>query len=153
MYLWREGLRIQFMDSAARAQSTQRLGRAEFLAFLEAFFCGFLFGLLHVVPPVSEIALRGRSNLDGPSCARRKGKSSESKNDMECSSEIRSFDAKRRWTIAAVRRRLFAVDDAVFHDEGYFLQCGDVVEGIAGDGDDVGEVAGLERADLVFPLQ
>src|SRR6202044_3103357 len=76
MYLWREGLRVQFMDSAARAQSTQRLGRAEFLAFLEAFFCGFLFGLLHVVPPVSEIALRGRSNLDGPSCARRKGKSS-----------------------------------------------------------------------------
>jgi hypothetical protein len=52
MYLWREGLRVQFMDSAARAQSTQRLGRAEFLAFLEAFFCGFLFGLLHVVPPV-----------------------------------------------------------------------------------------------------
>src|SRR3984957_4078743 len=89
----------------------------------------------------------------GPSCARRKGKSSESKNDMEYSSEIRSFDAKRRWTIAAVRRRLFAVDDAVLHDEGYFLQGGDVVEGIAGDGDDVGEVAGLERADLIFPLQ
>src|SRR5580704_6085065 len=52
MYLWREGLRVQFMDSAARAQSAQRLGGAEFLAFLEAFFCGFLFGLLHVVPPV-----------------------------------------------------------------------------------------------------
>ena len=34
MYLWREGLRVQFMDSAARAQSAQRLGGAEFLAFL-----------------------------------------------------------------------------------------------------------------------
>src|SRR5450631_452320 len=41
------------------------------------------------------------------------------------------------------RRKLFAVDDAIFHDEGNFLERGDVVERVAGDGDDVREVARL----------
>src|SRR5277367_6637089 len=50
-------------------------------------------------------------------------------------------------------RELLAIDNAVFHHEGYFLQGGDVVEGISRDGDDVGEVAGLQRSDLVGPLQ
>jgi hypothetical protein len=32
---------------------------------------------------------------------------------------------------------------AIFHHEAYMLDRGDVVEGIAGDGDDVGEVSGF----------
>jgi hypothetical protein len=38
------------------------------------------------------------------------------------------------------------VDYTGFHHEGDVLEHADVVEGIAGDGDDVGVVAGLERA-------
>ncbi len=40
-------------------------------------------------------------------------------------------------------RGLLAEDPAVFHYEGNSLQRGDVVEGVAGDGDYVGGVAGL----------
>ncbi len=47
------------MGAAARAQSAQGFGGAEFLAFLESFFCGFLFGLLHVEPPVGGLGLTG----------------------------------------------------------------------------------------------
>jgi hypothetical protein len=39
---------------------------------------------------------------------------------------------------------------AAFHDKTYVLEGGDVVEGVAGDGDDVGQVAGLELAYLAF---
>lgn len=41
---------------------------------------------------------------------------------------------------------LAAVDCPALHHEGDALEYADVVEGIAGDGDDVGIVAGLERA-------
>ena len=46
-----------------------------------------------------------------------------------------------------------AVDDAAFHDEGDLLNGGDVGERIAGDGDDVGEIAGLKSADLILPAE
>ena len=55
---------------------------------------------------------------------------------------IRIFVCMVRLARGECACRLF-VDDAVFHYEGYFLQGGDVVERIAGDGDDIGEVAGL----------
>ena len=48
---------------------------------------------------------------------------------------------------------LFAVDDAVFHHKGNFLQNGNVVEGIAGNGNYIGGVAGLQRADFILPAQ
>ena len=48
---------------------------------------------------------------------------------------------------------LLAVDDAVFHYEGDFLEGGDVVERIAGDGDHVGEVTGFQRADSILPRE
>jgi hypothetical protein len=48
---------------------------------------------------------------------------------------------------------LLAVDNAVLHYEGNFLQGGDVVQGIAGDGDYIGGVAGLKEADFVLPAQ
>ena len=48
---------------------------------------------------------------------------------------------------------LLAVDGAVFHYEGNFFEDGDVVERIAGDGDDIGGVAGLEDAESVLPTQ
>ena len=41
--------------------------------------------------------------------------------------------------------------DAALHHKADVLDGGDVVEGVAGDGDDVGEVAGLELADLALP--
>jgi len=54
-------------------------------------------------------------------------------------------ERRRQWLV------LLAIDDAVFHYEGNFLQRGNVVEWISGDGDDIGEVTGLERADLILP--
>jgi hypothetical protein len=48
-------------------------------------------------------------------------------------------------------RELLAVDDAVFHYEGHFLKGRDVLERVAGDGDDVGVIARLQRADLILP--
>ena len=44
-----------------------------------------------------------------------------------------------------------AVDGAVFHYERYLLQGGDVIERVAGDGDDIGGISGLECADLILP--
>src|SRR6185312_2500066 len=44
---------------------------------------------------------------------------------------------------------LVLVDDAVLHDEDDMLHGVDVARGIAGHGDDVGELAGFERAELV----
>ena len=46
-----------------------------------------------------------------------------------------------------------AEDDAVLHDEGDAGEDADVVEGIAGDGDDVSVIAGLMRANFVLPAQ
>jgi hypothetical protein len=48
---------------------------------------------------------------------------------------------------------LFAVDDAVFHHKGNFLQNGNVVERIAGNGNYIGGVAGLQHADFILPAQ
>ena len=48
---------------------------------------------------------------------------------------------------------LLAVDHAVFHHEGSFLQGGDVLEGVAGDGDYIGGIAGLKDADFIIPGQ
>jgi len=42
-------------------------------------------------------------------------------------------------------------DDAVLHHEADVLNGLDVVEGVAGDGDDVGEEAGLELSHRVGP--
>ena len=50
-------------------------------------------------------------------------------------------------------RLLLSYDYAVLHHKAHVLDGGDVVERIAGDGDDVGEVAGLELADLAFPAE
>ena len=49
--------------------------------------------------------------------------------------------------------RLVAVDYACFHDEGDMLEHADVFQWIAGHGDDVGVVAGLQDADLVHPVE
>ena len=43
------------------------------------------------------------------------------------------------------------IDLSAFHNEGNSSQSVDVFEWVAGDGDDVGVVAGLELADFVFP--
>jgi hypothetical protein len=48
---------------------------------------------------------------------------------------------------------LLAVDNAAFHDERYPLQGSDVIEGVAGDADYIGGVAGLEDADFILPAQ
>ena len=48
---------------------------------------------------------------------------------------------------------LLAVDGAIFHYKGNLLQGGDVVEGIATNGDYVGGVAGFEDADFILPAQ
>ncbi len=47
----------------------------------------------------------------------------------------------------------FRYDDAAFHDECDFLQDADVRQRVAGNRDDVGEVAGLQRADLPLPAE
>ncbi len=48
---------------------------------------------------------------------------------------------------------LSAVDYAALHDEIHFLENVNVVERIAGDGDDIGEIAGLECAYLILPAE
>ena len=48
---------------------------------------------------------------------------------------------------------LATVDYAALHHERDVLEHADVVEWIAGHGDDVGIVAGLERAELVLPVE
>ena len=48
---------------------------------------------------------------------------------------------------------LAAVDCAAFHYEGDVLEDSDVFQGVAGDGDDVGVVARLEDAEVVFPVE
>ena len=53
---------------------------------------------------------------------------------------------KRRSRCGRLFGFLAAVDDSALHHEGDALEYADVVEGIAGYGDDVGIVAGLERA-------
>jgi len=50
-------------------------------------------------------------------------------------------------------RLLLSYDYAILHHEAYVLDGSDVVERIAGDGDDVGVVAGLKLADLAFPAE
>ena len=47
----------------------------------------------------------------------------------------------------------FAVDDAVLHYKGNFLQRCDVVKRIAGNRDYIGGVARLEDADFILPAQ
>jgi hypothetical protein len=44
-------------------------------------------------------------------------------------------------------------DDSALHDKGGVLEGGDVVERISGDGDDVGEFAGLEGSEPVIEPQ
>jgi hypothetical protein len=48
---------------------------------------------------------------------------------------------------------LLAVDDAGFHYEGNLLERGDVFQRIAGDGDYVCLIAGLECSDSILPAQ
>src|SRR5580693_2967534 len=48
---------------------------------------------------------------------------------------------------------LFFVDDAALHYEAYFCCYADVLERIAGDGDDVREVALFQSADLILPAE
>ena len=45
------------------------------------------------------------------------------------------------------------VNSTGLHDEGDAGERRDIVEGIAGDSDDVGEIVGLERADFILPAQ
>ena len=47
----------------------------------------------------------------------------------------------------------FFVDDAGFHNEDDFLECADVLQRIAANGDDVGEVPRLESPDLAIPRE
>ena len=61
----------------------------------------------------------------------------KSKSLCRCYVLLRRSEKKPR------RRRLLAIDDAVFHYKGNFLQGGDVLKRVAGDGDDVGVVAGF----------
>ena len=50
--------------------------------------------------------------------------------------------------------RLWLVEDcATLHDERDLGEDADVVEGIAGDGDDIGEIVGLESTDFVLPAE
>lgn len=46
-----------------------------------------------------------------------------------------------------------AVDHATFHHEADFLYYADVFDRIAGDGNDVGKIAGLEGANLILPTE
>ena len=63
-------------------------------------------------------------------------------------------DGSWRYAVRGRQRGgLLAVDGAVFHYEGNSLQGGDVVEGVAGDGDYIGRVAGLKDADFILPAQ
>jgi len=45
---------------------------------------------------------------------------------------------------------LISIDDAFFHDEKDFFSLTDILRGVAGDGDDVRELTGVQRADLVL---
>ena len=78
---------------------------------------------------------------------------------LELSDGFCSHDSQRFWSLhtkhtgsRGVRGvELLAVDDAGFHYEGNFFERGNVFERIAGDGDDVRLIAGLECADLILP--
>jgi hypothetical protein len=48
---------------------------------------------------------------------------------------------------------LATVNHAALHYEGDLLEHADVVQGVAGHGDDVGIIAGLEYAELVLPVK
>ena len=52
-----------------------------------------------------------------------------------------------------LRQGLAAVDYAALHYEGDVLEHADVVERVAGHGDDVGVVAGFEHAQVVLPVE
>jgi hypothetical protein len=43
------------------------------------------------------------------------------------------------------------IHDTFFHDEANVLETGNVFEGIAGHGDDVGQLAGFDRAEAITP--
>jgi hypothetical protein len=60
----------------------------------------------------------------------------------------RRFYAKR---ILPSERQLVSHDQAAFHHEPDSFHFGDILERIAGDGDDVGELAFFDRSDLAFP--
>jgi hypothetical protein len=60
--------------------------------------------------------------------------------------KIRGSRLERSAVFLYPSRVLAAVDYPGFHHEGNSFEYADVVEGIAGYGDDVGIVAGLERA-------
>ena len=49
--------------------------------------------------------------------------------------------------------QLLLINHAVFHHQGDILQRADVSQGIARDGDDIGEVSRLEDADFCFPTE
>src|SRR5215469_7965 len=51
------------------------------------------------------------------------------------------------------RLRLLAIDDSVFHNKAYLFQRGDVLKRVAGDGNHIGEITRLERADLAIPTE
>ncbi len=48
---------------------------------------------------------------------------------------------------------IVAIDSAALHNERNFLQHTYVRERVAGNGNDVGEIAGLESADLILPAE
>jgi hypothetical protein len=50
-----------------------------------------------------------------------------------------------------LRDPLLTIDGATFHYEGNFLKNGNILKRIAGNGDDVGVITGLQRADLILP--
>src|SRR5579862_5120144 len=58
------------------------------------------------------------------------------------------FRSRRIWDTGSL-----SVYHAAFHHEGYSLQDVNVRQRVAGNCDDVGEVSGLERADLAFPAE
>jgi hypothetical protein len=53
----------------------------------------------------------------------------------------------------AVLTRSFLVHQAALHHEAYFFEHGDVLRWVSWDGDYVGQVAGLELADLSLPAE
>src|SRR5580704_28237 len=63
------------------------------------------------------------------------------------------FNSFKICCICSPARHLFPNDDAAFHHERDFLQDADVGQWVAGNRDNVGQVAVLECANLAFPAK
>src|SRR5271157_49475 len=84
----------------------------------------------------------------------RKARGQEGKSGSErCDTATVSGYLQRVFELIDSETKLRPHDRAILHHKAHTLDGGNVVERVAGDGDDVSKVAGLELADLALPAE